>query len=52
MSEKFIKNGRNIPADLVAFPDEYHKRAEHEGRLVRLEYETWEALTYEQHKKG
>ena len=47
--EMFEKNGRNIPQELEVISPAYRKRAEQEGTLVRLEYETWESFSYEKH---
>lgn len=47
----FRRNGRNIPEELETIPEEYRSPAEQEGTLVRLEYDTWESFSYEQHSQ-
>lgn len=37
-----------IPAELEYVPEGYTRPAEHQGTLERLEYETWESLSYEE----
>lgn len=51
MKESFTRNARDIPDELEAISDEYRKPAEQEGTLVRLDYETWESFSYEQHSQ-
>lgn len=40
-----------IPAEMEKIPDSYRKQAEHQGRLERLDYETWESFTYSEHQR-
>ena len=49
--ELFAKNARDIPELLEVISDEYKKPAKQEGSLVRLDYETWESFSYEQHSQ-
>lgn len=49
--EPFTPNTRDIPAQLEVIPADYRKPAAQEGMLVRLEYDTWESFSYEQHSK-
>lgn len=41
--------GRTIPAELEYVPEGYTSPAEHQGTLEKLEYQTWESLSYEAH---
>jgi len=47
----FSKNARDIPEELEVIPAEYKKPAEQEGTLIKLDYETWESFSYEQHSQ-
>lgn len=49
--ELFSKNARDIPEELEVISAEYKKPAAQEGTLVRLDYETWESFSYEQHSQ-
>lgn len=49
--EPFTKNARDIPEELEVISAEYRKPAEQEGTLVKLNYETWESFSYEQHSQ-
>ena len=49
--EQFMKNGQNILQELEVIPDKYKKPADQSGRLVRLDYDTWESFSYEQHSQ-
>lgn len=49
--EGFMVNTRNIPEELEVIPPEYRQRAEQEGALIRLEYETWESFSYAEHSQ-
>ena len=51
MKESFTRNARDIPDELEVISDEYRKPAAQEGTLVRLDYETWESFSYEQHSQ-
>jgi PBP1b-binding outer membrane lipoprotein LpoB len=37
-----------IPEELELIPDEYYKESSHPGSLEKLEYETYEAFSYEE----
>jgi hypothetical protein len=37
-----------IPEELELIPDEYYQESSHPGRLEKLEYETYEAFSYEE----
>ena len=41
--------GRTIPAELEYVPEGYTSPAEHQGTLEKLEYQTWESLSYDSH---
>ena len=41
--------GSTIPEELEYLPEGYTQPAEHPGTLEKLEYQTWESLTYEDH---
>lgn len=43
------RTGKTIPAELEYIPEGYTQPAKHPGTLEKLEYETWESLSYEQH---
>ena len=47
----FTKNARDIPKELVVISAEYRKPAAQEGTLAKLNYETWESFSYEQHSQ-
>ena len=47
----FMKNPRNIPDILEVIPTDYRIPSEHSGTLQRIEYDTWESFTYEQHSQ-
>ena len=54
MSWLFSKTKRTapsgtIPEELEYVPEGYERPAEHPGRLEKLEYQTWESLSYEDH---
>ena len=49
--ESFTINTRDIPEKLEVISDEYRKPAAQEGTLARLDYETWESFSYEQHSR-
>ena len=49
--EPFTKNARDIPEELEVISAEYRKPATQEGTLARLDYETWESFSYEQHSQ-
>lgn len=40
-----------IPAELEYVPDGYTSPAQQQGTLEKLEYETWESFSYEQHSQ-
>ncbi|MCI8914586.1 MAG: prolyl oligopeptidase family serine peptidase [Lawsonibacter sp.] len=40
-----------IPAELEYIPEGYTTPAEHPGTLERLDYQTWESLSYEDHTR-
>ena len=42
---------RSIPDELEYVPDGYNRPAEHPGTLEKLEYQTWESLSYESHSQ-
>lgn len=44
-------NENSIPAELAYIPQGYEQPAEHQGRLEKLTYETWESFTYEEHSQ-
>lgn len=44
-------NGNIIPAELAYIPQGYERPAEHQGRLEKLTYDTWESFTYEEHSQ-
>ena len=43
--------GSAIPAELEYVPDGYTTPAEHQGTLEKLEYRTWESLSYGRHTR-
>lgn len=47
----FTKNARDIPEELIVISAEYRKTAAQEGTLAKLNYETWESFSYEQHSQ-
>lgn len=49
--EPFTKNAKDIPEELEVISVEYRKPAAREGTLVKLDYETWEYFSYEQHSQ-
>lgn len=49
--ESFTKNAKDIPEELEVISVEYRKPAAREGTLVKLDYETWESFSYEQHSQ-
>lgn len=49
--EVHMKNSRTIPEILEAVPADYREPADESGTLIRIEYETWESFTYEQHSQ-
>lgn len=56
MSWLFSKTKRTalsgtIPEELEYVPEGYEQPAEHPGTLEKLEYQTWESLSYEDHTK-
>lgn len=51
VSQAFTKNTRNIPEELFDIPDNYKTPAEHAGQLVRLDYETYESMSYDSREK-
>lgn len=44
-------NGNIIPAERAYIPQGYEQPVEHQGRLEKLTYETWESFTYEEHSQ-
>ena len=46
--DDFVRNARNLPAELEQIPEHYFEPAEQAGTMVRLDYETWESFTYEE----
>ena len=44
--------GSTIPEELEYVPESYTQPAEHPGTLEKLEYQTWESLTYEDHTQA
>lgn len=40
-----------IPEELEYIPDGYTQPAEHPGTMEKLEYQTWESISYENHTK-
>ena len=48
----FTKNARDIPEELEVISAEYRKPAAQEGTLAKLNYETWESFSYEQHSQS
>ena len=40
-----------IPAEMRKIPENYRKAAHHQGKLERLDYETWESFTYDRHER-
>lgn len=50
-SQTFVKNTREIPKELAYIPDSYQTPAKHAGKLVRLEYETYESMSYDSKEK-
>ena len=42
-------NARTIPEELEYIPEGYTRPAEHPGTLERLDYQTWESFSYEDH---
>ena len=51
VQEVHMKNSRTIPEILEAVPADYREPADESGTLIRIEYETWESFTYEQHSQ-
>lgn len=49
--QAFTKNARDIPEELEVISAEYRKPAAQEGALVKLDYETWESFSYDQHSQ-
>ena len=49
--ESFTKNAKDIPEELEVISVEYRKPATREGTLAKLDYETWESFSYEQHSQ-
>lgn len=41
--------GRTIPEELEYVPEGYTNPAQHQGTLEKLEYQTWESFSYEEH---
>lgn len=41
-------NYGNIPDELAQIPEEYFGAASEQGRVERLEYQTWESMSYEE----
>ena len=54
-AEQFWLSHRNlsgrIPDALVSVPESYYAPAKQQGRLVRLDYDTWESFSYAEHTK-
>lgn len=46
-----VTQNRDIPQELENIPPEYKSTAEHQGTLERLEYTTWESMTYAEQSK-
>lgn len=44
--------GPTIPEELEYIPEGYTSPAEHPGTLERLEYQTWESLSYDSHTQA
>ena len=44
-----LQAGSAIPAELEYVPDGYTSPAQHQGTLEKLEYQTWESLSYDSH---
>lgn len=44
-------NTNTIPAELSYVPEGYEQPAEHQGKLEKLTYDTWESFTYEEHSR-
>lgn len=42
-------SGATIPEELEYVPEGYYNPAEHQGTLEKLEYQTWESFSYEEH---
>ena len=40
-----------IPEELEHVPESYERPAEHPGTLEKLEYQTWESFSYEEHSQ-
>ena len=51
MNHDFTINARDIPEALEPIPDAYKQPCDQPGTLVKLEYETWESFTYDQHSQ-
>lgn len=43
------KKSQAVPEELEYIPDGYESPSEHPGTLERLEYQTWESFSYEEH---
>lgn len=50
-SQASAKNTKDIPKDLSAIPDSYKTAAGQAGRMVKLEYDTYESRSYERREK-
>lgn len=49
--QAFTKNTRDIPKELAYIPDHYKTPAAHAGKLVRLDYKTYESMSYDSREK-
>lgn len=47
----FVINTRNIPQELMRIPEAYFEPSDQPGEIKRLDYETWESFTYEEHSQ-
>lgn len=51
VSQNFAKNTKDIPEELSYIPENYKTPAEHAGKLIRLDYETYESMSYDSRTK-
>ena len=47
--DQFEPNSKTIPEELAFIPESYKRTSSHPGTLEKLQYETWESLSYEKH---
>lgn len=47
----FQPNARDIPETLPHIPEAYAQPSSQAGQLVRLDYDTWESFTYDEHSQ-